>query len=126
MRTASFPTNRFIADTRQRIMRIAQIIGTVTLNRSHPSFPHVGLRLAVPLTLENLSGQEPPAADPLVVCDELGAGQGSKILMAEGPEAAQPFRPRICPVDAYNAGILDRVDLRLPNKTNSERGQESK
>ena len=99
-------------------MRIAQIIGTVTLNRSHPDFPHVGLRLAVPLSLENLSGQEPATADPLVVCDELGAGLGSQILLSEGPEAAQPFRPKVCPIDAYNAGILDRVDLRLPNKPN--------
>lgn len=96
-------------------MRIAQIIGTVTLSRAHPSFPQVGLRLAVPLSLDNLSGQAPAEAEPLVVCDQLGAGLGSRILLSEGPEAAQPFRPEIKPIDAYNAGILDAVHLRLPN-----------
>jgi ethanolamine utilization protein EutN len=99
-------------------MRVAQVIGTVTLNRRHPSFPQVGLRLAVPLSLENLAGHQPATADPLVVCDQLGAGIGSQILLSEGPEAAQPFRPEIRPVDAYNAGILDRIDLRLPTEPN--------
>jgi ethanolamine utilization protein EutN len=107
-------------------MRIAQIIGTVTLSRRHPSFPQLGLRLAVPLTFDNLTGQQPASADPLVVCDELGAGLGSQILLSEGPEAAQPFRPEIRPVDAYNAGILDHIDLRLPNPPNRDRGHESK
>ena len=74
--------------------------------------------MAVPLSFENLTGQEPAMADPLVVCDELGAGLGSQILLSEGPEAAQPFHPEICPIDAYNAGILDRIDLRLSNKPN--------
>ena len=99
-------------------MRLAQVIGTVTLNRCHPNFPHVGLRLAVPMSLDNLTGQEPATGDPVVVCDELGAGLGSQILLSEGPEAAQPFHPEIRPVDAYNAGILDQVDLRLSKKPN--------
>ena len=96
-------------------MRMAQIIGSVTLNRSHPSLPQVGLRLAVPLSLENLIGNAPPQAEPLVVCDPLSAGLGSRILLSEGPEAAQPFRPAIAPIDAYNAGILDHIHLSLPH-----------
>jgi hypothetical protein len=44
-------------------MRIAEIIGTVTLNRCHPSFVGAWLRLAVPLSLANLAGQEEPQAD---------------------------------------------------------------
>jgi microcompartment protein CcmK/EutM len=47
----------------------------------------------------------------VVVYDELGAGLGSQIAMSEGAEAAQPFRPEIKPIDAYNAAVLDRVDL---------------
>jgi len=95
-------------------MRIAQIIGSVTLSRSHPGLPQVGLRLAVPLSLENLTGHAQPEAEPLVVCDQLGAGVGSRILLSEGPEAAQPFRPAITPIDAYNAGILDHIHLSPP------------
>lgn len=90
-------------------MRIADIIGTVTLNRCHPSFIGARLRLAVPLSLANLRGDEPPRAEELVVWDDFGAGIGSRIALTEGAEAAQPFRPEIKPVDAYNAAILDEV-----------------
>ena len=92
-------------------MRIAEVIGNVTLNRCLPSFQGACLRLARPLSLADLAGQTPPQADPVVVWDELGAGLGSQIAMSEGAEAAQPFRPQIKPVDAYNAAILDQVRL---------------
>jgi ethanolamine utilization protein EutN len=92
-------------------MRIAQIVGTVTLSHLHPTFKGARLKLAVPLSLSNLTGRTEPEYDPVVVWDELGVGIGDKIALAEGPEAAQPFRPEIKPVDAYNAAILDRIDL---------------
>lgn len=92
-------------------MRIAEVIGTVTLCRCHPSFDGARLRLVVPLAISNLTGKEPASADPLVCWDELGAGLGSQIALSEGPEAAQPFRPEIKPLDAYNAAILDHVEL---------------
>jgi ethanolamine utilization protein EutN len=95
------------------IMRIAEVFGTVTLNRCHPSFQGARLRLAQPLSLANLAGEEAPQADPIVVWDEMGAGLGSRIAMSEGPEAAQPFRPELKPVDAYNAAILDELDLHI-------------
>ena len=31
--------------------------------------------------------------------------------MSEGGEAAQPFRPDYKPVDAYNAALLDAIDI---------------
>jgi ethanolamine utilization protein EutN len=46
-----------------------------------------------------------------VVYDELGAGLGSLIAVSEGREAAQPFGPEGKPIDAYNAAILDHIDL---------------
>jgi len=93
-------------------MRIAKIIGTVTLNRHHPSFTGARLKLAVPYSLDELTNDAEPAGDTLVVWDEIGAGIGQRIAMAEGPEAAQPFRPEVKPVEAYNAAILDHIDLR--------------
>ena len=93
-------------------MRIAEVIGTVTLNQSLPSFKGCRLKMVRPLSLDELTDKAEPAADPVVLWDELGAGMGDRIAMTEGPEAAQPFRPEIKPVDAYNAGILDRVDIR--------------
>ena len=96
-------------------MRIAEVIGTVTLNRCLPSFQGARLRLAVPLSLANLTGQEEPRADTLVLWDELGAGDGSRVAMSEGPEASRPFHPELKPVDAYNSAILDEVQLRIPD-----------
>ena len=92
-------------------MRIAQVIGTVILNKSHPTFQSATLKLAVPLTLDELTAGETPAADPLVVYDEFGANIGDRIMLSEGGEAAQPFRPNYKPVDAYNAGLLDDVTI---------------
>jgi ethanolamine utilization protein EutN len=102
-------------------MRIAEIIGTVTLNRFHPAFAGARLKLAVPLSLANLLGEERPEAESLVVWDELGAGLGSQIAMSEGAEAAQPFHPEVKPVDCYNAAILDAVDLLPARPTPNKR-----
>ena len=92
-------------------MRIAKIIGTVTLNRSHPSLQGGVLKLATALTLDNLTGKSDEAADPLVVYDELGAGVGSRIALSESREAAAPFYPEMKPVDAYNAAIIDELTV---------------
>lgn len=92
-------------------MRIGEIIGTVTLNRAHPSLGPGALRLAIPLTLNDLAGEGAPQGEALVVYDELGAGNGSRIAFSEGGEAAQPFLPEDKPVDAYNAAILDSIQI---------------
>ena len=91
-------------------MQIGEVIGTVTLSRSHPTMVGARLRLVTPLTLANLRG-EPPREEPIVVYDELSAGIGSRIAISDGREAAQPFDPVDKPIDAYNAAILDRIDL---------------
>jgi ethanolamine utilization protein EutN len=87
------------------------VIGTVTLNRYHPTFKGARLKLVTPLSLDNLTSQTEPDADQLVAWDRLGVGIGDKIALAEGPEASMPFRPEIKPVDAYNAAILDQIDI---------------
>jgi microcompartment protein CcmK/EutM len=91
-------------------MRIAKVVGTVTLNRWHPSLQGARLRLAVPLSLAELKGEQ-PQADEMVVWDDNGAGLGSLIAISEGAEATQPFRPELKPVDAYASAILDEVDV---------------
>jgi ethanolamine utilization protein EutN len=92
-------------------MRIAEVIGSLTLSRCHPSLAGASYRLAVPLTLENLAGQSSELCEELVVYDDLGAGLGSRIAVSEGGEAAQPFLPDMKPIDAYNAAILDSIHL---------------
>jgi ethanolamine utilization protein EutN len=93
-------------------MRIAEVIGTVTLNRCHPSLAGARFKLVAPLSLADLTGQtDRPGADELAVFDELGAGIGSRIAVSEGREAAMPFYPDVKPIDAYNAAILDTIDI---------------
>ena len=92
-------------------MRIAKVVGTVTLNRCHPSFVGARLRLVVPMSLTDLRGQTQPGADEMVAWDDNGAGVGSLVAMSEGAEATQPFRPELKPVDAYASAILDEIHL---------------
>ena len=93
-------------------MRIAEILGSVTLSRSHPSLKGASLRLAVPLSLKELTEGTSPQADILVVYDELGAGPGSRIALSESREASNPFYPEQKPVDAYNSAILDHINVK--------------
>lgn len=92
-------------------MRLAEIVGTVTLNRCHPSFEGASLKLVIPKTLDNLTGKSTSESDTLAAWDQLGAGIGSQVSIAEGPEAAQPFRPDVKAVDCYVSAILDNVSL---------------
>jgi ethanolamine utilization protein EutN len=92
-------------------MRIAKVIGTVTLNRPHATFATARLKVAIPLSFGELTEGTDPAGESLVVYDELGAGEGSLIAISEGREAAQPFHPDVKPVDAYNAAILDQIQI---------------
>ncbi|NOZ40955.1 MAG: carbon dioxide concentrating mechanism protein CcmL [Planctomycetes bacterium] len=93
-------------------MRIAEVIGTVTLSHCLPEFEGATLRLARPLSLLDIQGETASVdTEPLVVYDPLGANINTRIALSEGGEAAQPFRPELKPVDAYNAAILDQISL---------------
>ena len=94
-------------------MRIGEVIGSVTLNRAHPSLSGATLRLTIPMTLEELAAGAPPQGETIVVYDLLGAGLGSRIAFSEGAEATQPFYPDVKPIDAYNAAILDEIQLTM-------------
>ncbi len=93
-------------------MRIAKVIGTVTLGRYHPIMKGATYKVVVPLSLDALLGRETKQAEELIAYDELGAAPGQLIAISEGREAAVPFYPDVKPIDAYNAAILDSVDVR--------------
>jgi microcompartment protein CcmK/EutM len=92
-------------------MRIGKTIGRLTLSRCHPLLTGGSYRLAAPQSLENLRGSSQVVAEEIVVYDELGAADDMLIAITEGPEAAQPFHPETKPIDAYNAAILDHVEV---------------
>lgn len=92
-------------------MRIAEVIGRVTLSQCHPSVRGATWLIGVPLTAEGIQGQASGRGEPFVIYDELGASAGSMIAVSEGAEAAAPFYPDSKPLDGYNAAILDTVRI---------------
>jgi ethanolamine utilization protein EutN len=95
-------------------MRNAEIIGTVTLSRCHPSLVGARWLIGVPFSLKALKGNERPDGEDLVIYDNLSAGAGSRIAFTEGAEAAAPFHPEKKPVDAFCACILDHLVINEP------------
>ena len=92
-------------------MRIAEVIGTVTLSRCHPSLESYRWIIGVPYGLKALKNGSAPDGEDFVILDELGAGQGQKIGVSEGVEAMMPFFPNKKPLDAYCACLLDTIKV---------------
>ncbi len=92
-------------------MKIAKVLGTVTLSRAHPDLHGARLRAVEALEDVNQLNQTHWGGDLIIAWDGVSAGNGDLVALAEGPEAAQPFRPRIRPLDAYLAAILDHVEI---------------
>src|SRR5687767_10823953 len=93
-------------------MRIAKVIGTVTLSRFHPSLTGFRWIIGVPYSLKAIKAGGDPDGEDVVLFDNLGAGHGSQIGFSEGGEAAVPFLPDRKPVDAYCACILDSLNVK--------------
>jgi carbon dioxide concentrating mechanism protein CcmL len=93
-------------------MRIGKVIGRVTLNTTYPTL--VGGRFVV-LEVQDrfaLAGEPRKTSEVVIAYDHLGAGDGELVTFTESREACQPFYPeKIVPLDAYCAGILDRVSV---------------
>jgi microcompartment protein CcmK/EutM len=92
-------------------MRIAEVIGTVTLSRAHPTMIGARWIIGVPYSLKALREDGKPDGEDLVIFDNLGAGVGSRIGLSEGGEAASPFYPERKPVDAFCSCILDQLSV---------------
>lgn len=92
-------------------MRVAEVIGTVTLSRRLENIAGGRFILAQPMKTDEILRGSLPMAEPVVAYDELSAGVGLRIALAEGREAAMPLMPRSVPIDAYCAAILDNVEI---------------
>jgi ethanolamine utilization protein EutN len=95
-------------------MRIAEVIGRVTLSRSHPSLKGGRYLIALPMPLEALTEGSPVRGEEVIVYDNLGTSRGGLIGLSEGREAANPFGKTKTPIDAFCACLLDRVDVVAP------------
>jgi len=98
-------------------MRIAEVIGTVTLSTRLEDVPPGKLLIVRPLGADALLAGSPSDATPVVAYDELGAGRGCRVAISEGREASAPFYPRRVPFDAYCAAIMDTVRIDKRDQT---------
>lgn len=99
-------------------MRVAQVIGRVTLNVQDPSFKGGRWLVCNPLDAEDFNTacqKAPPLSSQfsLVAYDDLGAGDGDIVGIVEGAEATAPFDYDI-PIDAITVAIFDSLSYQAP------------
>lgn len=92
-------------------MRIARVIGKVTLNCQMPDLVPGTYLIVRTCNRGTLAGRNEGNDETLVAYDCLSAREGDRIGLVEGREATAPFWPRKVPYDAYNACILDDVNF---------------
>ena len=92
-------------------MRIGEVIGKVTLSKCHPALTGATWLVVTPLSQAGLKGDAKGRTEPIVLFDERGAGEGALVAISESMEAAAPFYPELKPIDAYNAAILDELEI---------------
>jgi len=92
-------------------VRIAEVIGRVTLSRVHPSLSGARFPIVQPMPLAALRDGAPDRGEELVAYDKLGVGRGDLIGLSEGGEAANPFGRTLTPVDAYCACLIDSISF---------------
>ncbi|AMV38033.1 EutN/CcmL family microcompartment protein [Planctomyces sp. SH-PL62] len=92
-------------------MRIAEVVGRVTLSRAHPRLRGARFPIVLPMTLAALRDGDSSRGDDVVAYDRLGVGLGDLIGLSEGGEAANPFGKEKAPIDAYCACLLDAISF---------------
>ncbi len=92
-------------------MRIAEVIGRVTMSRQHPSLKGGRFVIALPMPEEALVDGSANRGEEVIVFDSLGAGPGALIGLSEGREAANPFGKTKVPIDAYCALMIDQMSM---------------
>jgi ethanolamine utilization protein EutN len=92
-------------------MRIAEVIGRVTMSRLHPSLKGGRFVVVLPMPLEALRDDSPRRGEEVIAYDNLGASPGGLIGLSEGREAANPFGKTKTPIDAYCACLIDQLSL---------------
>jgi microcompartment protein CcmK/EutM len=92
-------------------MRIAEVIGRVTMSRLHPSLKGGRFVIVLPMPLDALTEDSSRRGEEVIAYDNLGASPGGLVGLSEGREAANPFGKNKTPVDAYCACLIDHLSL---------------
>ena len=99
-------------------MRVAQVIGRVTLSIQDPSFKGGRWLVVSPLDagqFNDACNKAPSISSQssLITYDNLGAGDGDIVGIVEGAEATAPFSFPI-PIDAITVAIFDSLSYEPP------------
>lgn len=104
-------------------MRVAQVIGRVTLSLQDPSYKGGRWLVVNPLDAEQFNDacRQAPALSgqlSLIAYDNIGAGDGDIVGIVEGAEATAPFDFPI-PIDAITVAIFDSLSYEPPTACNT-------
>ena len=97
-------------------MRLGVVRGQVVLNAAIPSLEGIRMVIVEPVTSERLAEGKPGGGKAVIAADQLGAGIGQVVGIAEGRTAASPFYPDDVPIDVYCALIAENIDYHPPGK----------
>ena len=92
-------------------MRIAEVIGRVTMSRLHPNVKAGRFVIVLPMTKEAILEGADTRGDEVIAFDDLGASPGALVGLSESREAANPFGKTKVPIDAYCAVLIDQISL---------------
>ncbi|MGF1678902.1 MAG: EutN/CcmL family microcompartment protein [Candidatus Methylacidiphilales bacterium] len=95
-------------------MILARVEGSLVATKKTPAMHGSKLLFVRPLILENAGDRSlKEGKSTLVAVDQLGAGEGEVVLVAQGSSArlAMDDKNKNSPVDAVVIGIVDSVDL---------------
>ena len=88
-------------------MIVGKVVGNVWATRKEESLN--GLKLMIVLPADPVvKGRR----DSLVAVDQVGAGIGETVLVAQGSSARRTVRHADAPVDAAIVGIIDEMEVR--------------
>lgn len=88
-------------------MKIARVVGKLSLQREHPSLVGRKWIIAMPQTLRAMAGGQEVNVEEIIAVDDLGVTSGNYIGISDGREASAPYEPERKPVDAYTSCLLD-------------------
>jgi microcompartment protein CcmK/EutM len=92
-------------------VQVARVLGEVVSTMKDPNLTGLKMLILQPVTA---SGQD--SGRTLVALDSVGAGVGEQVFFVRGREAAFPFYPTEPPADATVIGIVDEIDVPIPNR----------
>jgi len=93
-------------------MILARVAGSVVATKKHGKILGNKLLLVRPYTADSPEAATLRAGgSTLVAVDQIGAGEGEMVLVAQGSSARLGMSDKDSPVDAVVVGIVDTVDI---------------